>query len=335
MKKYSFMVLFLAISGASTAAQTADPPVMVNNSTISFTLSEKDLLPENIAYDRVDKASYIGSTRKGKIVKVDSSGKASDFTSPGQDGLWQVIGMKVDEKRRILWVCSSLGTNLIGYSKSDTNPAGIFKYDLTTGKLIKKFVLDAAGEEHFFNDLVLNKEGDVFITHMFKDAAIYRIEHEKDELEVFLQPERFANPNGITISDDGKTLYVAHQFGVNIIDIATREMTNLRYPEDVSAKGIDGIYFYENSLIVVKPGQNMVRRFFLDAERKRVTHAETLEENHPMFNVPTTGVIVGSRFYYIANSQFDSFNTDGTLFPMERLFEPVILRVELSKKDKK
>lgn len=334
MSKFINIVLFLSFLPITVLAQTPSKPTPVNNSYISFTLREKDLLPENIAYDKVEGASYIGSTRKGKIIKVDGKGNESDFTSPRQDGLWQVIGMKVDEKRRILWVCSSLGENLVGYKKSETNPAGIFKYDLKTGKLIKKFVLDVLGEQHFFNDLTLNEQGDVFITHTFKGAAIFKIEHDSDKLEIFLQPERFANPNGITISKDNKTLFVAHQFGVKTIDIATKEMRNLQYPDDVSAKGIDGLYFYENSLIVIQPAQNMVRRFFLDDTKQSVTRAETLEAHHPMFNVPTTGVIVGNGFYYIANSQFDSFNEDGTLFPMEKLFQPVILRVELSAKSR-
>lgn len=332
MSKFICTSLFLSFLFIPVFAQTDAEPVPVNTSFISFTLREKDLLPENIAYDRVEGASYIGSTRKGKIVKVDSSGKETNFTKPRQDGLWQIIGMKVDEKRRILWVCSSMGENLIGYKKSETNPAGVFKYDLNTGKLLKKFVLNGEGEKHFFNDLTLNKKGDVFITHMFEKAAIYKIGHDTDELEVFLEPERLVAPNGITISDDDEKLFVAHRFGVNIFDITTKQMTNLRYPEGVSAKGIDGIYFYKNSLVVVKPEQNTVRRFYLDDQLKRVVRAETLEAHHPMFSNPTTGVIVGSGFYYIANSQFDKFDKDGNLLPLDKLFQPVILRVELSDK---
>ncbi len=49
-----------------------------------------------------------------------------------------------------------------------------------------------------------------------------------------------------------------------------------------------------------------------------------------MFNVPTSGVIVNDTFYYVANAQFGSFNKDGSLFPMERLFEPVVLKVKLN-----
>jgi len=42
---------------------------------------------------------------------------------------------------------------------------------------------------------------------------------------------------------------------------------------------------------------------------------------------PTTGVVVGDELFYVANSQFVSVSPSGVLFPPERLFETVILRV--------
>ncbi len=87
--------------------------LVLNNSYISFTVPEKDLLPESIAYDATNGDFYIGSTRKGKIVKVSKDGTISDFVQSKQDGLWMIIGMKIDSERRILWVCSSGGDNLV------------------------------------------------------------------------------------------------------------------------------------------------------------------------------------------------------------------------------
>ena len=48
-----------------------------------------------------------------------------------------------------------------------------------------------------------------------------------------------------------------------------------------------------------------------------------------MFRVPTTGVLVGDDFVYVANAQFESFDEDGSLWPMERLYEVVVLRAPL------
>lgn len=327
------MTLFVFLAALFSFGAQQQPPaerIPINRSFIAFTIPEKDLLPESVAYDPVEQAFYVGSTRKGKIVKVDKQGKISDFIAPRQAqeyGLWMVIGIKVDAARRVLWVNSSYGENLIGYQKRDNSPAGVFKFDLRTGKLIKKYLLER--DTHFCNDLTLNERGDVFISHMFRESAIYRIAAERDELELFAKPENFTEPNGLTLSADGRTLFVATDEGVSAIDVASKARQQLTAPADVSLKGIDGLYFHRNTLIAVHPGRRVVRRYFLDAAMKSVTRAETLEANHPMMNVPTTGVIVGDQFYYVANAQFGSFDKDGSLFPTERLFEPVILKVNL------
>jgi glucose/arabinose dehydrogenase len=324
------LCFFLALFAPGFQQQLPAERVPINRSFIAFTIPEKDLLPESVAYDPVEQAFYVGSTRKGKIVKVDKQGKITDFIAPRQDGLWMVIGIKIDAARRVLWVNSSYGDNLVGYQKRDGSPAGIFKFDLGSGRLIKKYLLDKPGETHFCNDLAISDKGDVFISHMFRESVIYRITAERDELELFAKPEKFTEPNGIALSADGRTLFVATDEGVSTMEVASKARHQLTAPADVSLKGIDGLYFYRNSLIAVHPGRRMVRRYFLDDAMKSVTRAETLEANHPMMNVPTTGVVVGDQFYYVANAQFGSFEKEGALFPMERLFEPVILKVNLN-----
>lgn len=52
------------------------------------------------------------------------------------------------------------------------------------------------------------------------------------------------------------------------------------------------------------------------------------------FNGGRSNEIVNDMFYYVANAQFGSFNKDGSLFPMERLFEPVILKAPLNEETK-
>ncbi|REJ78740.1 MAG: hypothetical protein DWQ47_04650 [Acidobacteria bacterium] len=329
MTKAILAAIFAAalVPAAAAQAQETVPPVI--NSYISFSLPEKDLLPENVAYDPVEETFYVGSTRKGKIVRF-KDGEHSVFATREEHGLWQVIGMKVDAKRRLLWVCSSSGENLVGHSKGEPAKGGLFKFDLKTGRLLKKFVLEEPGKSHFFNDLVVSSKGDVYATHMFDEAAIYRISAGKDELELFLKPERFAAPNGIALSSDEKLLFIAHRFGVKTLNTKTKEFLNLQYPEDVTMKGIDGIYFHDNSLIAIHSDAKLVRRYPLDETLGHVVRGETLESGHPLLDNPTTGVIVGNWFHYIANSQFGRFSENGELLPYERLVQPVILRVRIS-----
>jgi hypothetical protein len=182
---------------------------------------------------------------------------------------------------------------------------------------------------HFFNDLVLNKAGDVFITDM-EGKAIYIILHDRDILELFTQPANFTDPNGISISSDEKKLFVAHREGISSVDITTGATTLLRHPEQLRCNGIDGLYFYKNSLVAVQNAVNRVIQYYLKPTMDEIIRYRVIEENHPFFTMnPTTGTVAGNQFYYIANSQFGSFDEQHQIYPMERLYDVVILKAKL------
>src|SRR5436190_9178087 len=182
----------------------------IHRSKIAFTLSEKDLFPEGIAYDPLDKAFFLSSLHKRKIVRVrlrkQRTSIVEDFTSEGQDGLYSTLGMKVDAERRILWVCSSAESFMKHYSESDAGKAALFKYDLNTRKLIRKYEV-GPNPRRLLNDITLNAKGDVFVTDT-ASGEIFTVRQEKDELETFIPTGTFQGPNGITISDDGETLFI-------------------------------------------------------------------------------------------------------------------------------
>jgi sugar lactone lactonase YvrE len=298
----------------------------VNNSLIAFSIPQKDLLAENVAFDPRDSSFYVGSTRHGKVVKRTKDGRVSDFIPTGRDRMWMVVGMKVDPARNALWVNSSAQDNYIRLRPEEQGRAALFRYDMS-GRLAKKYSPRESGN-HFFNDLVILPDGTVYITDMIA-GSIYRI-RATDSLEVFVPPGTLADPNGITASRDGRHLFVASDSGISVIDIASRRVEVLRPAEGVDPLAIDGIYWHNGALIGIQGGRrNRVQRFSVDLPSRRITAAAVLEANHPMFMNPTTGVVVGSDLYYIANSQFGSF-TRGQLFPMSRLFETVVLKLPLS-----
>lgn len=330
MKKTVAFIIVLLFSLCDSWAQD-----YVNNSTIAFTIPEKDLLPENVAYDPAEKAFYVGSTRKGKIIKIDADGKQSTFIEGNSHGHWMVIGMKVDTERRVLWVCSSGGENLVGYTKEDDKegrPAGIFKFDLKSGKLLNKYTLERTGEVHFFNDLVIARNGDVYATHMFGNHAIYKIANGSDKLELFVEDELIKWPNGITMADNQSVLFVAHADGIARVDIGDKKVTSLSVPEGTKVsrrESIDGLSYYKWSLVGVQPDMKTISRYYLNEKGDGIKEVKVLEKGHPMMDHPTTGVLVGSDFYYIANSQFEKISEQGVLSPMEQLYEPVILKVKI------
>lgn len=298
----------------------------VNRSSVAIVLPEKDLLAENVAFDPRDGAFFVGSTRHGKVVRRSRNGTVADFIPAGRDGMWMVIGMKVDTARNSLWVNSSGGSNYLRHAAADAGKAALFRFDLATGRLVARYAPSEPGP-HFFNDLVIGRGGLIYVTDMAA-GAIYVVDPAAERLSVWQRPTGLSDPNGITVSGDQRTLYVASDEGISAFDIATRTRTVLPHPDSIDVLGIDGLYWINGALVGIQGWRrNRVQRFALSGDGMRITGAQVVEANHPMFMNPTTGVVVGDELYYVANSQFGSISSTGVLFPPERLFETVILRV--------
>ena len=302
----------------------------VINGGSAFTLHEKGFIPEGIAYDPSTQTFYLGSVYQRKIVSVNRKGESKDFaTEP--DGLWSVMGMKVDARRRLLWVASAAHPQMSNYDAKENGASGLFKFDLQTGKLLKKYILPKGARGHWLGDLVLSSRGDVFTTDSIT-PAIYFISRQKDELEMFLEDPAFVNLQGLDFTVDGKHLFVAdYAKGIFRIDLQTKKVVTLDLAPDITLLGIDGLYSYKGTLLAVQNGINPPRlvRLFLNPELDRVERLTTLAANDPLFDEPTLGVLVKDNFYLIANSQWGAIDEKGRLAAVEKLKDPIVLKIKL------
>ena len=302
----------------------------VGHSTTAFTLHEKGLVPEGLAYDPIEKTFYLGSVYQRKIVSINSSGEARDFSSPA-DGLWSLMGMRVDPKRRLLWVCTASHQQMKDARAAENGISGIFKYDLNTKTLIKKYLLPAQPRPHWLGDLVLDSSGDVFASDSIA-PAIYRINHQTDELELFLESKDFVNPQGLAFTADEKHLFMADYLkGVFIIDMKTKVAALLKSPPATNTFGLDGLYYYKGKLIGIQNGvrPNRVVELTVDGSGTEIQRLEVVEANNPVFDEPTLGVLADDALFYIANSQWAMIDDKGGLAAAERLSDPIVLRLKL------
>jgi hypothetical protein len=329
----------IAVLLSAPAAPPAPPPPpaaagALARGEVAFRLPERDLYPESVAYDPRERAFYVGGMHKRKIVKVDAGGRVSDFVPSGRDGLWTVLGMKVDAARRELWAnaCNlGIGPAMVNPEPATVGRAAVFRYHLDTGRLLRRYEPADPPTPLCFNDLDLTAAGDVYISS--GPNGIYRVDRARDALERFAPaPELLVN--GLALSADGRRLYLAaHARGVVVMDLATRKWEPLEVPSEANVKGIDGLYLRRHSLIGVqnglRSGSERVLQAFLDPEGQRVTCVATLDQSHPLYDIPTTGVMVCDELYYVATSQLASFENDGRPLPRARLKENVILKVPL------
>jgi hypothetical protein len=300
------------------------------NSRPGFTIHEKGLVPESVAYDPAAKLFFISSVYKRKILSRNERGEVKDFATE-RDGLWSVMGMKVDAKRRLLWVCTAAHPQMLNYREEVNGASALLKYDLRSGKLIKKYLLSNKPRPHLLGDLAINSAGDVFASDSIT-PAIYVVRQGKDELELFLEGEPFSSPQGLTFTADEKRLFLAdYAKGIFLIDLKTKKYTSLLPAANSTLLGIDGLYYYKGTLIGVQNGVNPPRliRLSLGSDLSRVEHFEIMEANNPVFDEPTLGVLVQDTFYFVANSEWGAIDQKGQLAPVEKLKDPTVLKIKL------
>jgi sugar lactone lactonase YvrE len=300
-----------------------NPPII--RSKPAITIHERDLAPEGIAYDPVQKVFYLSSLSKQKIVRVSPQGEVADFKTTRQDGLGLTLGMKVDSKRRILWVVS-----IDHEPDAKRNPSGVFQYDLKTGALRFKHQLPPGGQG-FLNDVALTSSGEAFASNS-GTGEIFRMSPDREGLEQFLPAGSIPQANGIAVSTDDKLIFVAGWIGVVRVDLATKQFGLLTKPSNVSDAGLDGMCLYKGSIIGIQnPDLHPARvmRYSLNPKMDTITRQEVLEAYNPLFDVPTTAAIVRDSLYFVANTQLEKRNQQGAMPPVEQLHDIELVKLKL------
>lgn len=303
----------------------------VIKSAVAFTLPERDLLTEGIAYDPDGRAFFVSSVHHRKIVRVERSGQTADFVRSGRDSLWAPLGMKVDPARRVLWVAAAAVPQMLGYDSADAGRSGLFRYDLTSGALTGRVIIPSDSAAHLLGDLTLARNGDVYASDS-RAPVVWRLRAGADSLERLIESPLILSAQGLTLSEDERTLFLAdYSRGLLKVDLASRHATLLPCREGIVALGIDGLYRAGRTLIGIQNGMepHRVVRLTLDAQGDSVIGSEVLERLHPAHSEPTLGVLVGRDLYYVANSQWERFGETGAVARPDELARPTVLRLRL------
>ena len=292
-----FVYLLFFIAAVSCNSQK-------NKFNIAYTISEKDLIPEGITYSKQNNSFYVSSILKEKIIQVDAkTGTVKDFIEAGKYPS-RFLGLLLDDANGHLWACGNKTQDNKRYS-------AIFKFDLKSSELIKKYEISDE-KSHTLNDLAIDDVGNIYFTDT-DHQSIYKIAREADTATLFFDDKQIIHPNGITISPDSKRLYIAsNDHGIKILDIANKTILNPDKNFEES-KGLDGIKFYKNSIIgiqneVARSCDVKIARYPLSPDGKEISGINIIDQNHPLFEIPTTFVIVNNQLFCIANSQMGNIN---------------------------
>ncbi len=304
-----------------------------SRSSSAFTLAERDLIPEGITCDPATGTFFVGSMYRRKIVAIDRDGKVRDLVAPAADELYSPLGMRFDARRGTLWVASVALPTMQGFdAASHGGRSALHEIDVTTGRTRNHYARDNL-RPHGLNDLVLGPRGEVYVSDSESGELLMLEPGPEAQFEALVPPGVLHYPNGVALSDDAQTVFVADfVHGLTAVRLADRERITLAHPRGVSTHGLDGLYFHRGALIGVDNGAGAGRivRLELAPAHDRILRAEVLEAGHPAFEIPTTGTILGDDLYYIANSQLRSFE-GGKIFPLDRLRPVEVLRLPLTR----
>jgi hypothetical protein len=281
------------------------------------------LIPEGIAYDTKRARWLVSSVHSGSILAVTAKGDVTTFV----DVAWGVFGIAVDAKRGVLWATTAAMPQNEDFKDEDKGKSALLRIDLASGEVLET-LKPSDDATHHFGDVAVASDGEVYIS----DAAspvILRV--AGSALEPFVSGP-FASVQGIAPAS--KAIYVAdYAKGIFAIDRHTGDITALRTPPNASVLGVDGLYLVdERTLIGTQNGTDPYRiiRIRLEPGGLAIASVETLLANAALMGDPTLGVMVGKRFHFNANAQWDLFRADGTITDPLKLQPAVVLSVPVN-----
>ncbi len=305
------------------AEDLSDP---ISNSQVAFELDQIDLHPESIAYSEATELFYISSMRKRKIVTYDPRTRlVSDWiTTNDHYDLYGVMGMKVSPDGGSIWFCSSPMPQMEGYTDDGRYTPSIFKIQLEDKRKVDRFALPIGSLP---GDLVLSPTGVCYVS----DSAvprIFRIKGKQAQL-LFDGNQTLVNLQGLTLYGD--FLFIAdYLLGIHRLTISDGSLIPIPIAYPYNTAGVDGLYYYNNSLIAIQNGVYPFRigRFFL-GDHQKIKKFEYFEKASDYLDEPTLGLMLNDQFYFVANSPWSYY--DGSDILVEHINKPQIRKFVIGK----
>jgi sugar lactone lactonase YvrE len=272
----------------------------VHRARVAFTVEKPDLFPEGMAADAKRRIFYFGSIIHRNIIKTTVTGAISDFVRAGRDDLFGMNGVRVDPADHSVWAASA----------STAADRGALVHFDSQGNLLERFAITGVGP-HSPNDLEVRGSRELYVTDTLAHV-VYRFDRIAHSFTPMTFPRPLLYPNGITLSDNGNSLYIADSLGLIVIDLDKNTMRDVDPGQHSTLAGIDGLYWYKGDLIGVQYGTGPYRvaRWKLSPDGLRVTSTEILEYRTPEMSFPTTGAIMNAKFYFMLNTGIGNLKDD-------------------------
>lgn len=278
-----------------------------------LTINAAELHPESFVL-LADGGLLLGSVRKKKIVKVSPEGLVTDWLNLP----YAVLGMKPDYEKNQIWVSTAAMPEMEGFNSEDQGKSLVFQIDINSGRIIQGLEYD---ETSIIGDIVLDSLSrlwlsnslEPYLTRTNTDTADYlgsfsRLQYDMVDTQFNLQ--------GLTLSDNEEHLYFADYIsGIHRINFVEDKVEKIFAPETSLLKGIDGLYFYKNTLIAIHNGTKpyKVVQYFLNETGLSIELERVINRGGDSLGEPTLGQVKDGYFYYLANSPWPAYDEEKNL----------------------
>jgi len=155
---------------------------------------------------------------------------------------------------------------------------------------------------------------------------LYRLRPGADTLERITHP-LFRSLQGMAPTDDDRFVYVAdYSRGLLRVRLADGDVRRLA---GVDTRGCDGIVLHRGAIVAVKNGTTPagILRYVLNAAGDSIVATQLIDQNRVLAPEPTIGTMMGDRFVYVANSQWEEYDDAGRLKTGAHLTRPRLVAV--------
>jgi len=212
-----------------------------------------------------------------------------------------------------------------GIGPADSAIAALLRIDARTGRILRRWDLPVAPRGHVLGDLAIGPRGDVYLTDSYH-PVLYRLRPGADTLEQISNP-LFRSLQGMAPTADGRFVYVAdYSRGLLRVRLADGDVRRLA---GVDTRGCDGIVLHRRAIVAVKNGTTPagILRYVLNAAGDSIVATQLIDQNRVLAPEPTIGTMMGDRFVYVANSQWEEYDDAGRLKPGAHLTRPRLVAV--------
>jgi len=293
--------------------EAGNPFGEVRNAAI---VERKWSMPEAIAQDPASGRIFVGTVRDGLVlVRAPGADGFEVFADPDRvTGLQAVFALHVDAERGHLWVATGGASQYRNHRASDYGRTALIQLDLESGRELGQFKVLPDGVPHLLGAITQAADGTLYAADSLS-PIVFRLVPGAERPEPWVTQPTFTGLRGIALSQDERRLYVSdYELGLYFFELGDPVKTfRLGAPETLNLGGIDGLYRWRNSLVVIQNGMTPERvlRLDLSEDGSVVEQIAAIAVAQPEFDIPTWGTLVGDDLFYFGSSHWQQVDSRG------------------------